>query len=441
MPVGHVSDEDYRVGQLPHLGMHADQPVDAQSVRPVARASRSRTLRTVVGWAVSGTVAATLLTGCGGGSSSATRLTKVSDAQVVTAAGQTVAARPGLTLRVGDQVRTGPDGAAVIATGERRAYLGGQGMYTVRGRSSGVLGRGAFVVDGRHGPALTVTSGPVTARIGRSAVRVEHGFAVRVGVLAGRPVTVSADPAGGPQQLSVPSLFQVVVAGRGLAGTSPLTLTDDDAERLVVPDLVGDDVQLNRTAVALDAGSEGRAIVRIASADFGATASPRRPISETALPMAMARAVVGSSTNQTALQQRYGRATTLRNDGGSWAVVARLIGTDATATSSAIDALLVGVPSAGTVLAAAPGGPGSRTVTGGGTQARSSGSNNSSNGGGNGSGHSPSGGNPGSHPSPSPSPSPGPLQQVVDGVLGVLPPVTAPTSSPKSCKVLNLVNC
>ena len=36
-----------------------------------------------------------------------------------------------------------------------------------------------------------VTSGPVTAQIGRSAVRVEHGFAVRVGVLAGRAVTVS----------------------------------------------------------------------------------------------------------------------------------------------------------------------------------------------------------------------------------------------------------
>src|SRR6185312_10764790 len=118
MPEGHISDEDYRVGQLPHLGMHADQPVHASDVEPAARASRSRTLRTMVGWAVGATVTAALLTGCGGGTNSSTRLTEVSDAQVVTAAGQTVAARPGLTLRVGDQVRTGPDGAAVIATGD-----------------------------------------------------------------------------------------------------------------------------------------------------------------------------------------------------------------------------------------------------------------------------------------------------------------------------------
>jgi hypothetical protein len=153
-----------------------------------------------------------LLTGCGGGASSATRVAQASGAQVVTAAGQTVAARPGLTLHVGDEVRTGAAGAAVLATGDRRAYLGGNGSYTVRGRSAGILRRGAFVVDARHGPALTVESGPVSTRIGRSAVRVERGFAVRVGVLAGRPVTVSADPATGPQQLAVPSLYQAVIA-------------------------------------------------------------------------------------------------------------------------------------------------------------------------------------------------------------------------------------
>src|SRR4051794_29869856 len=105
-------------------------------------------------WAVGAAVAGSLLTGCGSGASSATGLAQASDAQVVTAAGQTVAARPGLTLHVGDEIRTGAAGAAVLTTGDRKAYLGGQGSYTVRGRSAGVLRRGAFVVDARHGPAL-----------------------------------------------------------------------------------------------------------------------------------------------------------------------------------------------------------------------------------------------------------------------------------------------
>ena len=430
------------VGQLPHLGTHGDQPASAPRAEPARRMPPSLAgLRACLAWTVSGAALAALLSGCGGGGSSATRLAESADAQVVTAAGQSIAAHPGLTLHVGDEVRTGPGGAAVLVTGDRRAYLGGQGNYTVRGRSAGVLRHGAFVVDARHGPALAVTSGPVTAQIGRSAVRVEHGFAVRVGVLAGRAVTVSADPATGPQQMSLPSLYQVVVAGRGLTGKTPLTLTDDDAERLVVSDLVGDDTQLTQTAAALDTGAEGRAIAQVVSADFGSSAVPRRGISEIALPMAMARAVTGSSTDQTALATRYGQARTLRDDGGSWAVVARLIGTDATATSHAIDALLIGVPSAGTVLAVAPVGTGAGAGTSGGASGtRTSGGNQP--GDNNTGSHAPSSGNsPGPSPSPSPSPSPGTLQKVVDGVLGVLPPATQPTASPKSCQVLGLLNC
>jgi uncharacterized membrane protein YgcG len=428
------------VGQRPHVG----QPVTA-----CARlAARARPLTRVAAWTGGVAIVGALVTGCGsGGGSAVTRLTEAADAQVITATGQAVAARPGLTLHVGDEIRTAADGAAVFATGGRRGYLGAQASYIVRGRGAGVLQRGAFVVDGRNGPALTVTSGPVTAHVGRSAVRVEHGFTVRVGVLAGRAVTVAGDPAAGPREMSVPALYQVVVAGRGLTKATPLTLTDDDAERLVVADLVGDDIQLTRTAAALDEGNEGRAIMRIANADFGATASPRRAVSETALPMAMARAVVGSATNRAALKLHYGQAMTLRAAGGSWAVVARLIGTNATATSRAIDALLVGVPGAGTVLAAAPGGSATAASDGSGTQAGSTGRTGSSSGGGNGggnggggSGNQPPGGksNP---PGRSPSPPPGPVQQVIDGVLGVLPPVVpTPSTTTKSC-VLGIVNC
>jgi hypothetical protein len=397
--------------------------------------------------------AAGVLTGCGAGAGSAiTRISKAADAQVVTAAGRTVPARPGLTLHAGDQVRTAADGAAVLTTGGRKSYLGGQGSYLVSGRGAGVLGRGAFVVDGRKGPALSVTSGSVTARIGRSAVRVEHGFAVRVAVLAGNSVVVNGDPANGPARLSVPTLYQVVVSGRGLTAATPLTLVDDDAERLVAPDLVGDDLQLTRTASALDTGAEGRSLVRIAEADFGSRSVQSRVASETALPIAIARAATPSTTDSVGLRAHYLTATKLRRAGGSWAVVARLVGTNATATGRAIDGLLQGVPSVGTVLAVAPltnGGP----ATGSGTSSSqtSAGGNGNSGGGNSSSGNNPSGSKPPSHgPSPSPSPTPGPVQQVVDGVLGILPPVlpgSNPTSKPSarssasSCKLLGLISC
>jgi hypothetical protein len=436
MPAGPASGEDYGVGQRPHVG----QPVTA-CARPVARA---RPLTRVVAWIGGVAIVGALVSGCGsGGGSAVTRLTEAADAQVITATGQAVAARPGLTLHVGDEIRTAADGAAVFATGGRRGYLGAQASYIVRGRGAGVLQRGAFVVDGRNGPALAVTSGPVTAHVGRSAVRVEHGFTVRVGVLAGRAVSVAGDPAAGPRDMSVPALYQVVVAGRGLTKATPLTLTDDDAERLVAADLVGDDIQLNRTAAALNEGNEGRAIMRIANADFGATANPRRAVSETALPMAMARAVVGSATNPAALKLHYGQAMSLRAAGGSWAVVARLIGTDATATSRAIDALLVGVPGAGTVLASGPGGAAAAAGNGGGTRAGSTGRNGSSSGGGNGRGGGGSSNQPpgGTSNPPGPSPSPSPVQQVIDGVLGMLPPVVpTPSATTKSC-LLGIVNC
>ena len=330
----------------------------------------------VVGTGVA--LAAGLLVGCGHEGAADTRLSEAQHAVVVTAAGRTVVARPGLALHAGDQVRTGADGSAILTTGKRTAYLGGEGTYTVRDSRAGVLSRGAFLVDARHGPALSITAGPVSVRVGQSAVRVERAFTVRVGILAGRPVAVAADPVSGPAHLALPALYQVVVAGRGLpeAG-SPLVLTDDDAERRVVPDLVFDDTQLTRTASALDAGTEGRTIVRLAAAaglftsSGGAGRSAPTAVlpSETALPMAIARAATGPGSAAAVVRQRYQDATGLRVAGGSWGVVARLVGTDATATGRAIDGLLAGIPSAGAVLALAPAAP----ATGSGSGATSGG--------------------------------------------------------------------
>jgi hypothetical protein len=124
-------------------------------------------------------------------------------------------------------------------------------------------------------------------------------------------------------------------------------------------------------------------------------------------------------------------------------VVARLVGTDATATGRAIDALLTGVPSAGTVLAVAPVAPANGTGTSVNNRSRSSsGNNNPSTSGDNGGSTPPPNDNPGTGPSPSPSPTPGPLQQVVDGIIGVLPPPLSKASpSPSSCRLLGLLNC
>ncbi|MFL6239639.1 MAG: hypothetical protein ACJ735_09160 [Actinomycetes bacterium] len=387
-------------------------------------------------WLGAAAVVAALVTGCGGGHSDAvTRLTQTVNAQVLTAAGQTLAARPGLTLHPGDEVRTGVGGAAVFATGTRKAYLGGQGSYLVQGRTAGTLRRGALVVDGRSGPALDVTSGPVTARVIHSAARLEHGFAVRVGVLAGKAVAVTGDAAGGPARTTVPSLYQVVVAGRGLADPTALALTDDDAERLVAPDLVADDVQLTRTAAALDTGAEGRAIVTVAVSRHLTNAKVTAQYSETALPMAMARSL---TSNASALGRDYNLAANYRREGGSWGVVARLVGTDATQTSRAIDALLIGVPTAGTILAAAPApAPGSASSP----SSRSPGQVTNPGGVGDRKTPPPTGGKPTTKPTPSPSPTPGPIQQVVGGVLGTLPPVTGASTSPKPCKLLGLLNC
>jgi hypothetical protein len=440
MPVSPVSGEDCRVGQTPHLGPVAGSGASASR----AADNRRRIVGSSCAAAVALAVVGVLLTGCGSGKNSAvTRIMKAADAQIVTRAGQTVAARPGVALHAGDQIRTGADGAAVLATGDRRAYLGPAASYTVRSRSEGVLDKGAFVVDARRGPALSITSGPVTARIDRATARLEHGFSVRVGVLAGRAISVTGDPANGPARLTLHSLHQVVVAGRGLTEERPLALTDDDAERLVVPDLVADDRQLTRTAEALDSGVEGRAIVRLAS-QGGLTpgGAAAQSASETALSIAMARAITGSAASGARLASDYQKALDLRHQGGSWGVVARLVGTDATATGRALDALLAGVPSAGTVLVAAPVAPATNNGSSSASPRNNSGGAGDNGGGDNGG---PSGGgNPSPTPTPSPTP-PAPVQQVVSGVLGLLPPpLHQPSDAPSSrssCSVLGLVHC
>ncbi|MDX6286162.1 MAG: hypothetical protein QOG53_1647 [Frankiales bacterium] len=402
--------------------------------------------------AVTAVAAVGMLAGCGhSGASAVTTLTDARNVSVISPNGSTVPGVPGLRLRRGDVVQTSADGSAILSTSGRTAYLGGTGAYTVVNGVSGVLQRGAFVADARRGPQLRVQVGPFAVRTDQSAVRIERTFAIRVGALSGRPLSITSTDRG----LTVAALHQVVIAGRVLpTRTTPLVLTNDDAERRVVPDLVFDDKQLTDAAASLNQGTEGRTIVaagqraglqvRISTAALQTTTPVvTTPVSEAALPVAIARAAVGDAAAVPAFRKVYDEAAQARADGGSWGVVARLAGTDATATSKAIEALL-GI---GGLVGPGAGPAGGTTANGNPQPGTSPAPQPGNTGNGNGSG----GGNPGPSPSPTPSPSPSPsggvvapVQDVVDALLGILPtPRTGGPSSPPAnrCKVLGLLNC
>ena len=307
------------------------------------------------------------LSGCGDHRLNATTITSVRDAVVVAVDGTTSPATVGRKLASGEALRTAAGGAAVLTTGGRAAYVGGDTLYYVR--SDGAeLRRGALIVDARSGPRAVLDVGPTSVALPRgSVVRLERTAAVRVGALAG-PVELSSDTGS---RLRLTAYHQAVVVGRVLpSSATPLVLTDDQAERQVVPDLVADDEALRRTAAALDSGPDGRAIVvaatrngYVAPAAFGGTVtvSPalatRTPVSEVALPVAIARAARG--TDAAAVVKATRLAVALRAQGGSWGVVARLVGTTSTAVSAAIDALI------GSTLVSAPGAvPGSQPSSG-----------------------------------------------------------------------------
>src|SRR4051794_37897967 len=125
--------------------------------------------------ALSAVAAVVALGGCGhDAAAAATTLTAASQVTVVAADGHTFVGQPGLRLHRGDSVRTAADGAAILSTSGRTSYLGGDGIYGVTNGVRGVLERGAFVVDARRGPQLSLQVGTMSVQATRSAVRVER---------------------------------------------------------------------------------------------------------------------------------------------------------------------------------------------------------------------------------------------------------------------------
>jgi hypothetical protein len=421
------NDDYYRVGQTAHVGRHR-QPAGVSinvvgAVRPLAIAGAAA-------------LAAGVLAGCGSSPASVkTHVVAARDAVIQTATGKRVAVRLGAVVPRGAALITGAAGSAVLDTGGRETYLGSTSDYVVGTGVSAELRRGAAVVDARRGPDLRLVTGAVAVSTGHSAIRVERGFTVRVGVFAGNAAVTALPAAGVP--LTVDALHQVVVAGRGLpAHAAPLVLTDDDAERRVAPDLVHDDLDLGRTAAALDSGRQGRRLVAVAvhsglPVPVAAASASRVQAAnaETALPLAMARAAVGAGGSVGALTDSYVRARDLRRAGGSWGVVAALLGTNATATGHAIDVLLAGPAPVITAAGPATGpgsGPGARHSGPGGRPAPSLSPNS-------GDTQSPTPQpRPTGTPRPSPSPSSSQSSDVVGTVLNLLSPSPSAPSQQQS---------
>lgn len=342
------------------------------------------------------------------------------------AGGGTRAIAAGEVVPRGAVVHPGAQGAVLRVLG-RDTWLSVAAAVQVLDGARQQLRQGLVMVDARRGPTLEVgtASASVTAPRG-SVSRVESGPVLRVGTYAGDPVLVR--PAGLRATASVARDYQVQVPENSRPGRpTPLVLTPGDAaERALAPALVDADEALTGYARQLDdAGTAGRAVQAAAARDLpgapscGASGSPA---GERALAFVLAAAQPGDQ-----FPARYARTCELRADGGSWGVVADLVGTTVADVGALLEALLrptslaAGPPPAAAGAAAAA--LGAAPLTGApatGPPAPSPPVVLAS----------PPGGAPGRPPQPAPSPTtPALLDAVVGAVLSLLP-VPLPTGSP-----------
>jgi hypothetical protein len=250
-------------------------------------------------------------------------LAAVRDA-VVVSGGAERGASDGATLKKGDRVRTGSAGSATLVVRDRKIVLAASTEVVVPDGATVDLARGALLVDRRRGPGVTVHAGDTTVdEIATGALRVERRLTVLVAAFAGRSRVSTATG----QRMDVGALHQVAVAGRALpSDAAPLQLRHDDWERGVLPRVLADDTRLNALAAGLDGP---RAIVPVA---YRPAAGIRT--SDVLLADAIARAA----------RKNAAEARGLRERGGSWGVVAALLGTSAIDVGASLDGVLAGTP-------------------------------------------------------------------------------------------------
>lgn len=266
--------------------------------------------------------------------------------------GQRRLAVEGELVPSGATVLAGRSGAVLSTTG-REVHLYPAASVTVLDGLRQVLRAGSVVVDssGALGLDLDTPAAAVAARDG-ALVRVDGGPLTRVGVLRtrndGEP---GADVrATGRQAVTeVPEYYQVQVATGGLPGSnSPLLLTGDAYELALARDLVLADRMFNEIRRTLISdGTEGGivlAALRTAVPDVGLVAAAA-PDTERALGYLIATAHSGGSE-----AERFLRVRELRSAGGSWGVVAAIVGSTVDRMGARLDQLLA---PAATVLAVA----------------------------------------------------------------------------------------
>ena len=376
-----------------------------------------------------GSLAATpFVAGCSGSVASApTTLRGLVAATVVHTDGSTRPGINGLRLRPGDVVRTGGGGRAELVTRDRVVYVGSTAAVQVVDGEHQVLRRGAVVADAQRGPDLdlAVASLDVTVSAG-SATRAERSVTSRIAALAG-PTDVRSS-AG--RRLTIDSLHQALVGGDALPDvTTPLRLTDDDGEAHAVPDLVRDDETLNGLAHGIDSTGPATARVITASAELGALSAPAGVgRSDRLLP-----AVIAATGSSSGAEQRYSRAVSYRKAGGSWGVIAHLLGVAARGVVATLAAFERTQPpgrigSVAAVLASAGLGAGRTGIGSGNGETNSS---PRSHGHGSDEGGDSQGGGPSSSPTPSPSGPVGTVLGTVDDTVGeVLSLLPKPTPTP-----------
>lgn len=250
--------------------------------------------------------------------------------------------RPAVTgerLVRGAVVITGSAGAAALDVDGRRVLLASTSSVEVPDGEQAVLRTGAVLVDHREGPAATLRVANLTLRTtGAGWVRVDRGYAVRVAVYSG---AVRLRTATG-RTLEVSRLRQVGTTGSSLPDVAaPLALVGDAWERMAAPGVVQADEQLRAYATALDTtllGTAGAATARLAGFLTGTERCGGGPASEVVLPAGIS-AASGDGADQ---------ACALRQDGGSWGVVAGLLGASSSKVVGAVDAALALPPGTAT---------------------------------------------------------------------------------------------
>lgn len=345
---------------------------------PAGRASQ-RADRLVVGVAVvlalvllvAVTVAAT-----GGGIAGARTVLRAGAGSMLLVDGQPEQpAVVGDTVPDGAALRAGPAGA-VLATRDRAVHLAADARVRVVDGGEQQLQTGSLVVDSRRGPGVTVTTEAATVTAPPDGlVRVDAGPMVRVALLAGPAAQVRAIGRRTPTML--PRLYQVQTArGSSVGYASPLMLRSDALERRLAADLVAADAMLTDLASQLSlpgpalSPAPAAAMASPAPVDPSPAASAGPTTSSAAAAALPLGAVVltalradapavnapapGKASGEAALDYliatarerggdiagRVARVDELRDAGGSWAVVAGILGVPVDSVGARLQELL-----------------------------------------------------------------------------------------------------